>query len=95
MRYGWVPPWVVIGGSMAGGLVYVGVLTAQCYAHEPGDGELAPLGAAIVAAPATTTFSVGAGAFYYAPNMTGDESIKVVQPKPGQIALRARASSYR
>jgi hypothetical protein len=92
MRYGRVPLWVVIGGC---GLAYVGVFTAQCYAHEPDDCEPAPLGAATVFAPAmitATSSSVGAGASYYAPNMTGDEPVKVVQPKLGEIeqyALRA------
>jgi hypothetical protein len=70
---------------MVGALAYVGVFTAQCYAHEPGDCEPAPLGAAFApSATATTSISVGAGAFYCAANMTGDEQIKVVQPKPGQ-----------
>jgi hypothetical protein len=68
----------VSGGAIFVGLVYVGVVTGNCWAKEPpGDVESAPLAAQFVPmATTTTSISVGSMPVSYTANMTGDEPIK-------------------
>jgi hypothetical protein len=78
-RMGFVGSASIIG-ALFGGLSYVCVSTASCYADEPtGDVEPAPLGASLVSGTiGDTSIFTTATAIRLLPNMTGDERIAVV-----------------
>ena len=78
------------GISMIGAVAYVGVFSANCWAKEPRDVEAAPVAAQIMAATTAVSGGVsGSPAMTYAPNMTGDEPIKVVPPSITDMILKS------